>query len=133
LYHRPGLYTMDSDEHLRFLVLTRAALEASQRWAFAPDVIHANDWQASLLPLMLRVRYSWDRLFARTKTLLTIHNLNYQGTFGAHVLEDTGLADAVHLFHQDQLKEGRINFLLHGIMYADGVSTVSPSYAREIQ
>jgi starch synthase len=57
----------------------------------------------------------------------------YQGVFRAETLADTGLADAAHLFHQDQLREGRINFLLHGILYADGVATVSPTYAREIQ
>jgi starch synthase len=133
LYHRPGIYTSDPDEHLRFLVLTRAALEACGRMQFAPDVIHANDWQAALAPLTLKVRYSWDRLFEHTRTLLAIHNLNYQGMFRADTLGDTGLADAANLFHQDQLREGRINYLLHGILYADGVVTVSPTYAAEIQ
>lgn len=133
LYHRPALYTGDPDEHLRFLVLTRAALEAAARMQFAPDVIHANDWQTGLLPLTLKVRHAWDRLFDRTRTLLAIHNLQYQGVFRADILPDTGLADAAHLFHQDQLRDGRLNFLLHGILYADGVSTVSPTYAREIQ
>jgi len=133
LYERASIYTNDPDEHLRFLVLTRAALEACGRMRFAPDVLHANDWQAALAPLMLRVRYSWDRLFARTRTLLAIHNLNYQGVFPADIVADTGLSDATHLFHQDQLREGRVNFLLHGILYAGGVSTVSPTYASEIQ
>jgi starch synthase len=133
LYHRPGIYTSDADEHLRFLVLTRAALEMCGRMQFAPDVIHANDWQTALAPLTLRVRYSWDRLFAGTRTLLAIHNLQYQGVFRADILADTGLADAANLFHQDQLREGRLNFLLHGILYADGIVTVSPTYAQEIQ
>jgi starch synthase len=133
LYQRQAIYSTDADEHLRFLVLTRAALEACGRMQFAPDVIHANDWQAALAPLTLRVRYSWDQLFANTKTLLAIHNLNYQGMFAASTLADTGLADAANLFHQDQLREGRINYLLHGILYADGVVTVSPTYAKEIQ
>ena len=133
LYHRPSIYTGDPDEHLRFLVLTRAAFEACGRMQFAPDVIHANDWQAALAPLTLKVRYSWDRIFDRARTLLAIHNLNYQGTFPASMLDDTGLSDAAHLFHQDQLREGRLGFLLHGILYADGVCTVSPTYAHEIQ
>ena len=133
LYHRASIYTNDPDEHLRFLVLTRAALEACGRMQFAPDVVHANDWQTALAPLTLKVRYSWDRLFDRTRTLLAIHNLAYQGIFRADVLGDTGLADAAQMFHQDQLREGRLNFLLHGILYADGISTVSPTYAREIQ
>ena len=133
LYNRPSLYTQDPDEHLRFIILIRAALEMCQRLGWSPDIIHGNDWQCGLLPLTLRVRYSWDRVFARTRTLLTIHNLNYQGRFRADTVDDTGLSDARDLFHQDQLREGRVNYLLHGILYADGVSTVSPTYAKEIQ
>jgi starch synthase len=134
LYQRAGLYTQDPDEHLRFLVLQRAALDLCQRLQWAPDIVHGNDWQCGLIPLALKVRYSWDdRVFARTRTLLTIHNLNYQGRFPARILAETGLGDAADLFHQDQLRAGVINFLLHGILYADGVSTVSPTYAQEIQ
>jgi starch synthase len=133
LYHRGSIYTNDPDEHLRFLVLTRAAIEASQHMRFSPHVAHCNDWQTGLLPLILEARYAWDRLFKPTRTLLTIHNLNYQGTFSSDIVPDTGLADSAHLFHQDQLRAGRVNFLLHGILYANGVSTVSPTYAREIQ
>jgi starch synthase len=133
LYGRGGLYTNDDDEHRRFLALSWAALMACQRMGFAPDVIHGNDWQSALLPLTLKCRFSWDRLFARTRTLLTIHNLNYQGVFAASMVPDTNLLDSAHLFHQDQLKEGRVNSLLHGILYADGISTVSPTYSHEIQ
>ncbi len=133
LYHRPGLYTQDPDEHLRFLVLSKAALEVCQRMGFSPAIVHSNDWQTALMPLMLDVRYRWDRLFEKTRTLLTIHNIGYQGTFGPHVVTDAGMDDARNLFHQDQLESGRVGFLLHGIMYATGVSTVSPTYAREIQ
>jgi starch synthase len=133
LYARGEIYTRDDDEHRRFIALIYAALMAAQRMGFAPDVIQCNDWQAALLPLILKCRFGWDALFAHARTLLTIHNLNYQGTFAASALPDTGLGDSAHLFHQDQLREGRINPLLHGILYADGVSTVSPTYAKEIQ
>jgi len=133
LYHRASLYTNDPDEHLRFLVLSRAAIETCQRVGFSPDVAHCNDWQTALVPLILEARYGWDQLFKPTRTLLSIHNLNYQGMFPSSVVADTGLGDSAHLFHQDQLREGRVNFLLHGILYANGVSTVSPTYAREIQ
>jgi starch synthase len=133
LYGRGGLYTNDADEHLRFLALCWAALTGCQRLGFAPDVIHCNDWQTGLLPVTLKTRFGWDRLFARARTLLTIHNLNYQGIFPAAIVPDTNLADSAHLFHQDQLVDGRVNSLLHGILYADGVSTVSPTYAQEIQ
>ena len=133
LYGRGALYTNDDDEHRRFLALCWAALMACQRMAFAPDVIHGNDWQTGLLPLTLKTRFAWDRLFARARTLLTIHNLNYQGIFPASIVPDTNMADSAHLFHQDQLKDGRVNSLLHGILYADGISTVSPTYSHEIQ
>ena len=133
LYARGRLYTSDPDEHRRFLVLTWAALHAAQRLGFAPDVIHCNDWQTGLLPLTLRAAFGWDRLFANTKTLLSIHNLNYQGAFPSWTLHDTNLDPDRHLFHQDQLAQGRINYLLHGILYAGGVATVSPTYAKEIQ
>jgi starch synthase len=136
VYDRGSLYTNDPDEHRRFLVLCHAAMMAAQRMQFKVDILHCNDWQTALMPLMLKVRYAWDRLFAQTKTLLSIHNLNYQGTFPASVLPETQLADAAHLFHQDQLHHpqgGRINFMLHGLLYADGINTVSPTYAKEIQ
>jgi starch synthase len=133
LYARGSIYTSDSDEHLRFLALEWGALSACQRMSFAPDIIHCNDWQSALIPVTLKTRFSWDRLFAKSRTLLTIHNLNYQGGFSSKIAPDTNLADSMHLFHQELLAQGRINFLLHGILYADGISTVSPTYARQIQ
>ncbi|HEV8320734.1 MAG TPA: glycogen synthase, partial [Myxococcota bacterium] len=133
LYARPAIYTADPDEHRRFLLLCRAALDSAQRMGFAPDIVHCNDWQSGMLPLMLKVNYGWDRLFAGTKTVLTIHNLMYQGTFSADILAETGLAGAANLLHQEQLRAGRIGFLLTGLLYADVLTTVSPTYAREIQ
>ncbi len=134
LYGRQALYSSDGDEHLRFLVLSHAALQACQQWRFKPDVVHCNDWQTALVPLMLKTRYAWDeQVFGRTKSVLTIHNLNYQGRFPSSTLPDTGMLESASLFHQDQLKEGLINHLLHGILYANAITTVSPTYAREIQ
>jgi len=133
LYARGALYSHDPDEHRRFLLLCWAALAACQRMGFSPDVAHCHDWQAAMLPLILKSQFAWDKLFARTRTLLTIHNLAYQGIFPAASAPDCNLGSSTHLLHQDQLKDGRINFLLHGILYADGVSTVSPTYAKEIQ
>ncbi|MBS1151783.1 MAG: hypothetical protein H6Q89_3481 [Myxococcaceae bacterium] len=134
LYSRASIYSHDGDEHLRFLVLAYAALECAQRMRFAPDVVHCNDWQTAMVPLLLKTRFAWDqKIFGRTKTVLTIHNLNYQGMFPASIVGDTGLGDSQHLLHQDQLRDGRINFLLHGILYANAITTVSPTYAREIR
>jgi len=132
LYHRDGIYTNDPDEHLRFVLLSRAAIEMCQRLGFAPDIMHCNDWQTALVPLYLKTVYAWDRLFAATKSVLTIHNIGYQGMFPAHVLGQLELWGAEHHVHQDDLKAGVINFLKTGIMYADLITTVSPTYAREI-
>ena len=71
LYERGSIYTQDDDEHVRFVVLTRAALELCQRWQWAPDVAHAHDWHTALQPLYLKTAYAWDRLFERTRSLLT--------------------------------------------------------------
>jgi starch synthase len=133
LFDRPSLYTQDPDEHIRFTALSWAALVACQHMGFAPDVVHVNDWQTALVPLILKRAFSWDRLFDRARTVLTIHNIGHQGAFDARVLAETGLAGAVSDFHQDQLREGRVNFLLTGILYANAITTVSPTYAREIQ
>jgi starch synthase len=132
LYDRPGIYSRDPDEHLRFLVLTRAAIECCQRMGFAPDIFHCNDWHTAFAPLFLKSVYSWDKLFARTRSVLTIHNIGYQGVFGATAQHDLGLGNSTHLLHQDDLALGRINSLKHGVLYADSVTTVSPTYAREI-
>ena len=133
LYGRASIYGEGPDEHLRFAVLQWAALKACQLLRFAPDVAHVNDWQAALVPLLLRSVFAWDRLFERTRTLLTIHNLGHQGTFGAEVLPELGLAPAADLLHQDELRAGRLGFLLSGILHANAITTVSPTYAREIR
>ncbi len=133
LYARGRLYTSDPDEHRRFLALSYAALLICQRLDFAPDIVHCHDWQASLLPMIIKTLVAKDPRFAKTRSLLTIHNLMYQGSFPVEVGPDTNLGAVSHLFHQDLMKAGRLNFLLQGILFADGVSTVSPTYAREIQ
>ncbi len=133
LYDRPAIYTMDADEVQRFGLLSRAVVECCQRMAWAPDVFHCNDWHVALIPLLLRSIYEWDKLFLRSKTLLTVHNLGYQGTFPAEAIDGLGLAGFRHLFDQEDLRAGRLNLLKNGLIYADRVSTVSPTYAREIQ
>jgi starch synthase len=133
LYDRPSIYTSDPDEHLRFTLLCRAALESCQRMGWAPDIIHCNDWPTALLPLYLDSVYAWDRLFEKTRTVLTIHNLGYQGVFPAGILGDLGLADRADLFPQEDLQRGSINLLKTGILRADALTTVSPTYAEEIQ
>ncbi|HET9252549.1 MAG TPA: glycogen synthase GlgA [Candidatus Eisenbacteria bacterium] len=133
LYDRATIYTEDPDEHRRFLLLSRAALEGCRRLRWAPDILHVHDWHASFLPLHLHTVDRWDRLFDGTKTVLTIHNLGHQGAFSSAILEDTWMGGSAHLLDRDDLAAGRINFLKTGILYADAITTVSPTYAQEIQ
>jgi starch synthase len=101
--------------------------------AFAPQILHCNDWHTGLGPLLLKSIYAWDRLFHGTRSLMSIHNLAYQGSFGAQFDADTGLGDARDMLDSGERAAGRINPLREGIRHADAVSTVSPTYAREIQ
>jgi len=132
LFNRPGIYTSGWDEHLRFILLSRAAIEMCQNMGFAPDIFHCHDWHTALVPLYLKTRYAWDRLFQNTRSVLTIHNIGYQGIFSAAVLQDLGLRDDAGKLHQEDLGNGLINFLKTGLLYADALTTVSPTYAREI-
>jgi starch synthase len=132
LYARPTLYTNDTDEHRRFLVLTRAALECCRRMNFRPHIVHSHDWHTAFAPLWLRSNYRSDPVFAGAKSVMTIHNIGYQGGFAAADVGDLDLGPDAYLLHQDDLKAGGINALKHGILHADAVTTVSPTYAREI-
>ena len=135
LYGRDGLYGDSNgdypDNHVRFAVLARSALEIS-RHLFHANVFHCHDWQAGLLPAFLRDTLGGDPDFAAAKTLLTIHNLGYQGLFPESRLAETGLGQ--HLNNPSQLEFwGQINFLKAGIVFSDAINTVSRKYAQEIQ
>jgi starch synthase len=132
LYARGAIYTSDPDEHLRFLAFTRAALSACRRLVWAPQVLHCNDWHTAFAPLFLRTAWEDEPLFAATRTVLTIHNIGYQGIFPAARIADLGLPGGSGLLDPEDLAAGRINALRHGIVYADSVTTVSPTHAREI-
>jgi starch synthase len=132
LYGRDALYTLDADEHRRFLMLTLAALDGCRRLGFAAQIFHCNDWHTALLPMFLKTQYGSDPVLARAKSLLTIHNIGYQGIFPASAAADLGLGSAWSQLDQADLAQGMINPLKTGIKFADRVSTVSPTYAREI-
>lgn len=132
-YDREGIYRNDGDEHLRFLFLTHAALELCRRRSWSPEIAHANDWHTGLLPLFLRSTYRSDPVLAQTRSIFTIHNLAYQGVFGADIAGELRLGTQSYLLHQDHLRQGRLSFMEHALMYADAITTVSPTYAREIQ
>jgi len=133
LYGRQSIYTTDEDEARRFMLFSRAVIECCQHLAWAPDVFHCNDWHTALVPLCLRTFYEWDALFRDSRTLVTIHNIGYQGNFPSRVVEELGLGEWTHLLDQEDLHVGRFNFLKNGLIYADAISTVSPTYAREVQ
>jgi starch synthase len=130
-YDRPSIYTSGPDEHLRFLILQRAALDGCQRLGFSPQIAHCNDWHTALVPMMLRSLYAWDSLFAATKTVLSIHNIGYQGVFDASTAYDIG-GDVRWLVAPETLAGGAFNWLRDGIRLANAVTTVSPTYASEI-
>jgi starch synthase len=132
LFDRDSLYTDAPDEAVRFALLCRAALATCQQSSWSPHVVHAHDWHAGWVPLQLRLLATWDDLFAHTASVLTIHNIGYQGTCEAALAGKLGLGDArEHLDRQD-LAEGNLNPLKNGITYADAVTTVSETYAKEI-
>ncbi|HTQ36014.1 MAG TPA: glycogen synthase [Steroidobacteraceae bacterium] len=133
LFDRERIYGNAPDEHLRFILLTHAAFHCCQRMGFAPQILHCNDWHTGFGPLLLKATYSWDRLFQGTRSLMSIHNLAYQGVFAAAARADAGLGNAVHLLDGGELAAGRVNPLREGIAHADAISTVSPTYALEIQ
>ncbi len=134
LYDREGIYGEASDypdNHLRFAVLSQAAL-GLVRHVFRPQVLHCHDWQTALVPVYIHTRLEGDPTFMGLKTLLTIHNLGYQGIYPKRILAEVGLEESV--FHPDALEFfGQINLLKGGIRFSDALNTVSPTYAREIQ
>lgn len=135
-FDRPDFYQNklgeypDNDE--RFILFSRAVLEACKFVGFRPDIIHCHDWQTALIPAYLKTVYKLDAFFTRTRSLLTIHNMAYQGNYPYSTFEKAGFHPVD--FTQDKFEYyGGISFLKSGIVFADNVNTVSPNYAREVQ
>jgi len=128
LFDREGLYGDAGGDHpdnaARFACFTRAALEAARRLGDGIDVVHCHDWQSALAPLFLG---SGDA----PKTVLTLHNLAYQGVFPREVVARAGVP-AELAWSADCDSHGQVGFLCAGIRRADRLTTVSPTYAREI-
>ncbi len=138
-FNREALYVdpktnkdfVDNDE--RFLLFAGAVLDALKKLDWRPDVIHANDWQAALVVTLLKTLHKDDDFFGSIKTVLTIHNLAYQGIFPAETFPKLNLP--YELFAPGGPVEywEKVNYLKSAIMFADKITTVSPTYAREIQ
>ncbi|MEW6144916.1 MAG: glycogen synthase GlgA [Thermodesulfobacteriota bacterium] len=138
LYDRDYLYTTPNgdyqDNDLRFGFFSLGALEIAKALNFKPDIIHCNDWQSALAPIALKWKkhYNNDPFFRNSKIVFTIHNIAYQGIYGKDILDKFGLSQS--LFNTEHLEfYGRVNLLKGGIISSDLVTTVSPTYAKEIR
>ena len=135
-FNREFLYgdkTGDYKDNLdRFSYYCQRSLDLLKEIKFMPDIIHVHDWQASLIPVYLKTKYSQGRFFKDTRTVLTIHNIGYQGLFPKEEFPKLGLDWS--LFGIDGLEfYGKINILKGGMLYSDLINTVSPTYSKEIQ
>jgi starch synthase len=130
-YDRPALYGA-SDDCERFVFFCRSVLAALPLLGWAPQVVHANDWQAGLIPVYLETLYRDLPAYADVATVFTVHNLAYQGVFWHYDLPMTGLG--WDLFTPAGIEfYGHLSLLKGGLVFADLLTTVSPTYAREIQ
>ena len=132
-FNRNYIYGLGGDEYERYGFFCRAVLEALPRLEFQPDIIHCNDWQTGMVPALLRIQYDWDAFFRPIRTVYTIHNLQYQGIFGIEQVKDVLNLDDEY-FTNDKLEcYDCANFMKAGLVYSGEITTVSPSYAEEIQ
>ncbi|MEI6863706.1 MAG: glycogen/starch synthase, partial [Candidatus Omnitrophota bacterium] len=115
----------------RFAFFSREILERCKREDFKPDIIHCNDWQTALVPVYLNTLYKFDPFFANTKTLFTIHNMAYQGVFPKEDFPKLGLDWALFSIKYFEFYD-KVNLMKAGLIYSDAISTVSPTYAKEI-
>ena len=131
-FDRDSIYE-NEDKHEQFAFFSQAVLDMLPVIGFKPDIIHANDWQTGPLPLMFADRYHQQSYYQDIKTVFTIHNLKYQGQFAGHSAGDV-LGVAPHHWESGNIRHnGLLNYMKSGIMYADHITTVSESYADEIQ
>lgn len=135
-FDRPQLYgdpdRAYEDNRLRFAFFSRAVLEYFRSRGERPSVFHANDWHAGLLPVYLKAFYADDPALYRSPSVFTIHNVAYQGRFGADTIGLLGLP--WNLGTRDALEfHGGISYLKGGVQFSELLSTVSPQHAREIQ
>ncbi len=117
----------------KFAFFSKAALSALPLINFRPDVIHCHDWQTGLIPVYLKERFQGNDFFRGIKSVMTIHNLKFQGKWGVQDVKDiTGLPD--YFFTSDKLEAFKdANLLKGGLVYADAITTVSATYAEEIK
>lgn len=135
-FDRPYLYGTEKSDYPdnleRFAFFCRSVLELIKKENFKPDIIHCNDWQTALIPVYLKTIYKDDPFYQGIKTIFTIHNMAYQGTFAKEEYPKTGLG--WEHFHIEGLEfYGMLNLMKGGLIFSDRITTVSPTYAKEIQ
>ncbi len=135
-FNRDGLYGTPSGDYgdnlERFSFFNKQIFQLLKEINCPPDILHCHDWQTGLIPLYLKSHYRDDPFFQKTKVVLTIHNLAYQGVFSRHRFAALGLPAHLNSF-QGLEYYGQISLLKGGILFSDWVTTVSPQYAKEIQ
>ena len=128
-FGRDGIYGF-YDDCERFVFYSRAVLEMIRCIDFKPDIIHANDWQAAMIPVYYQIFYKYQQGYENIHTVFTIHNIQYQGKYGKEVLNELM---GIPLYHTGLLEyDGCVNMMKGAIETADKITTVSPSYAWEI-
>ncbi len=135
-FNRDFLYGTNEGDYVdnaeRFIFFSRAVLEFLVHNQMRYDIIHANDWQTGLIPVYLKTIYSGHDVFSKIASVLTIHNLGYQGLFWSHDMPLTGLGWEMYTPQALEFY-GKINFLKGGLVFSDVLNTVSETYAKEIQ
>ncbi len=128
-----SLYLDYSFDIERFSFFQRAVLEAlGEPMKFEPDILHLNDWQCGMIPVILEAHYKSHGYHTNVQCLFTIHNLKFQGIHGKERIQDLLELQDRYMTEEGVLKDGVPNFMKAGILYSNRVTTVSPTYAREI-
>lgn len=127
-----GIYDSGDREAQRFLLLSRAAVQLCHDLQWAPDIVHCHDWHTAMVPLLMAEDRHTRPLFRDSRTVLTIHNIGYQGVFEVKVLDEAGLG-RIHEALEDSVVDGEVNFLRAGIEAATALTTVSPTHAEEVR
>jgi len=133
LYRRSRIYTNDPDEDERFIFFQLAVIDVLVNLGWSPDVIHCHDWQTALIPVLLKERFRGAKPFANTASLLSIHNVVYQGRFSKEAVQKAGLSYDNFYPGGPFEMDNAFCFLKTGIWFADVITTVSETYAHEIQ
>lgn len=131
-YFGGPIYRGGEAEGEQYAYFSRAVLEAVEQIDFVPDVIHCNDWHTAMIPMLIKTQYQ-NRPQGNIRTLLTIHNMMYQGQYSFDFVKDVLSIDDYFLTPEYIVHDGAANYLKAGLVFADKINTVSPSYAEELK